>query len=557
MPSFQPPLSQTSRVPSIYSSSEGDAYLSLDFFLLFQPGEDQSGDWEIWTDIPSLSGANGRPSPAIGEWHAIRFHPIKPEKRRPSKVQSSGIDPTATAITLPVPAADVDERTHHTLRANAIIKPIPSAIYSYTYRRVLPDGNVHWLGGEGSNGVIELVGGDVGPEHVAAVMAEDVKASQPGFGLVIPKERSVMRSAIEPITELHSSSFPWVLSRTVDQSTNVQLALLTNRPNPVGGAFSTVVRPSVAPSLTGSQTFTILVRSSLQPFDPTALSNIDDLLRLTADYPALVIDSAFQGVPTLSQKMQKATADILPTSATDSISVIELEQPSNSSILIWAAADEEARSVVVRARYGNTDKPTLVVNSIDTQPSYVSKTQPIRFYLPPGDTSLHLLRLFQPDELLVPNKDSLWICAPGAMHQTTMNSTSGDGGQIADILDREDSEIGHETDHEDTVSMARTDDTPELDESDPALSADVPADQSQGDEQATGLITFLKAIGHFLSGIWGWLMGSSSSPSTPKSSEAPAPTHDDEISESEAETPIDERTPLLRVSLSFSPLTRF
>jgi len=193
MPSFQPPLSHTSNVLSTSASPNDDTYLSLDFFLDFEPEEDQSGQWEIWTDIPSLVGADGNPNEAMGGWHAIRFHSVN--QNSSSETESEQTD-SPSSIKLSAPS-EINAQAIHTLRANAIIAPDTDATYSYTYRHVFPDGNIHWLGGEGSNGVIQLVKNMEEPGNIVAAMEEDVKISQPGFGLLLNAERSVNTQCIK------------------------------------------------------------------------------------------------------------------------------------------------------------------------------------------------------------------------------------------------------------------------------------------------------------------------------------------------------------------------
>jgi len=185
MPSFRPPLSHTSHVSSALprSSESGEAsYISLDFFLTFQPEEDQSGSWEIWTDIPALHYATGGTDTAIGEWHAIPFKSIDQEETQ-AKESANPSEPSL--ITLPAPASVDDACCQYTLRANAVIYPVAQAVYAYTYRRVLLDGNIQWLGGEGTNGVIQLGEYQEGPKDLMAMMEEDIQAGRHGFGLVL------------------------------------------------------------------------------------------------------------------------------------------------------------------------------------------------------------------------------------------------------------------------------------------------------------------------------------------------------------------------------------
>jgi hypothetical protein len=52
----------------------------------------------------------------------------------------------------------------HTLRVVATIPVTAGQSYGYTFRRVFNNGEIHWLGGEGSNGTIVLDASGAGDE---------------------------------------------------------------------------------------------------------------------------------------------------------------------------------------------------------------------------------------------------------------------------------------------------------------------------------------------------------------------------------------------------------
>lgn len=158
MPAFHPPLSTTTVV---HRGANGDEYAHLNFHLTFEDPEDTTGTWEIWTDVPSLNTTTGELAQGPGAWHAITFHHPKPrEIETTSSAQSS-----ASAYRLPEPVEQAaPEPTNTVMIASATIRLETGAAYAYTFRRVMPDGHTHWLGGERSNGVIQVGGEDYKPE---------------------------------------------------------------------------------------------------------------------------------------------------------------------------------------------------------------------------------------------------------------------------------------------------------------------------------------------------------------------------------------------------------
>jgi hypothetical protein len=150
MPCFYPALGQTSTVSTFPQDTFPDktSYAYLSFFATFDEGEDAAGSWEIWTDLPADDGSSQ------GDWRSIRFELVDEAQVVDDHVKSD----SSTAISLePSASYPVAVREQGlTLRATAIIPAISGNTYGYTFRHVLDNGETHWLGGEGSNGIINL-----------------------------------------------------------------------------------------------------------------------------------------------------------------------------------------------------------------------------------------------------------------------------------------------------------------------------------------------------------------------------------------------------------------
>ena len=265
-------------------------------------------------------------------------------------------------------------------------------------------------------------------------------------------------------------------------------------------------------------------------------------MRLTAATPGLAIDSALQGVPTLSQRLQKSLLKARCPEATDSIVAFDIQGSSTSQVVLWAGASNSFRHRTVEARQHNMDKPTFALIS-GGSPLFLPSQQQITLRFPPGAAAVHLLDLIQPDELPLSGGESLWVSARTAAASVVNGPAARDDVQIADILEQH--EI--QSDEGDACSLARTDATPELDGSDTdnVMGSSENASPDQG--EVSSLVLLLNAIGRLLSSMWLWLSGSVPAQTGPQSPSDSSLVQDDGASESEAETPLDERTPLLQV----------
>jgi hypothetical protein len=157
MPTFIPALGQISvvKTPSASHHSQSPSYVNLSFFITFDHDEDSSGSWEIWTDLPQTND-NDELLAAEGEWHSLRFEQFDGhDQDKPSSTQ----EPIPSSSTQIVPSTSypiIQGDRPLTFRATSCFPTTFNKTFGYTYRRVFDSGETHWLGGEGSNGIVSL-----------------------------------------------------------------------------------------------------------------------------------------------------------------------------------------------------------------------------------------------------------------------------------------------------------------------------------------------------------------------------------------------------------------
>jgi hypothetical protein len=165
MPTFNPPLGRETTVP--ITPEDHDRFVHLSFSLSFEIGEDASGSWELWTDIPDVDGA-GQLITGPGEWRAVPF--ISPTSLNTVDSEDQAKDDASKkegfVITIPpAPVTSAPPPTDPTLIAKMVV-PAHNASYAYTHRRVMKSGETRWLGNGGDNGVVRVVQCEAITKHV-------------------------------------------------------------------------------------------------------------------------------------------------------------------------------------------------------------------------------------------------------------------------------------------------------------------------------------------------------------------------------------------------------
>jgi hypothetical protein len=155
MPIFNPPLGRETTIP--ITSSDHDRFVHLSFTLAFELGEDASGSWELWTDIPDVND-DGQLVTGPGEWRAVPFAPLPTtHNKSDNDNHASGASiKKGLVVTLPPAPFAASVPIDHTLFAEMVV-PANIASYFYTHRRVLESGETQWLGNGGDNGVVRVL----------------------------------------------------------------------------------------------------------------------------------------------------------------------------------------------------------------------------------------------------------------------------------------------------------------------------------------------------------------------------------------------------------------
>jgi len=162
MPIFNPPLGRETTIP--LASSDHDRFVHLSFTLAFELGEDASGSWELWTDIPDVDD-EGHFSTGPGEWRAVPFAPIPSLHDIVEIKDSDASNEDGLVITLPPALSNAPLPVDHTLIAEMVV-PANTASYFYTHRRVLEAGETQWLGNGGDNGVVRVLECEATSKHI-------------------------------------------------------------------------------------------------------------------------------------------------------------------------------------------------------------------------------------------------------------------------------------------------------------------------------------------------------------------------------------------------------
>lgn len=177
MPSYNPPLASETHIP--ISSSDANRFVHLHFTLSFEPTEDASGTWELWTDIADVN-PDGQVVTQPGEWRSVDFIPSSKQLIIPnghghgSHDDYDATDESGTTIKLvSTPIIPSTPPACTELVADMIV-PAHNTSYAYTYRRVTTSGETHWLGNGSDNGVVRVFEGEKIPPQPQVVEWEGV-----------------------------------------------------------------------------------------------------------------------------------------------------------------------------------------------------------------------------------------------------------------------------------------------------------------------------------------------------------------------------------------------
>ena len=170
MPTFHPSLGSTIFVRHT-STSDDDSFAHITFHAKYAADEDRSGLWQVWTNLPLLD-EQGESFFSVGEWHAMTLS--EPVNNKPL---SENQHHRTTALEL---HASHSAPNDIILTAAGVIDATILRAYSFTFRRVFGNGDVHWLGYDGGNGSIEVTGDD---NKIRCKRPEQVQKGMDGAGL--------------------------------------------------------------------------------------------------------------------------------------------------------------------------------------------------------------------------------------------------------------------------------------------------------------------------------------------------------------------------------------
>lgn len=180
MPTFNPPLGRETNIP--IRSSDADRFVHLRFTVSFEPTEDTSGSWELWTDIADVD-ASGTVTTGQGEWRNVTF--FDPSKIRLEGEEAIAQDePSSSVRVITIPSTPIlpDVLPAKVELVAEMVVPALNASYAYTYRRVLSSGEILWLGNGGDNGVVRVIEGEAVEQSKALVEWKGVGIELPTDG---------------------------------------------------------------------------------------------------------------------------------------------------------------------------------------------------------------------------------------------------------------------------------------------------------------------------------------------------------------------------------------
>ncbi|WVQ81523.1 hypothetical protein IAT38_003647 [Cryptococcus sp. DSM 104549] len=432
MPAFHPPLASTTPVPVPDDAPPG-AFAQLTFTAAFDPQEDTSGKWEIWTDLPRL-GPDGTVHSHPGEWHAATFLPADASH---AKVNGNG-PVTTSAITIPQldasRPASASAPGPKTFSLTLAVPATSGGSYSYTFRHLTTDGELRWLGGLGGNGVVRFDAGASGPKD------EGVKVGD--WPVKLDGEDLAWRGVgVELLEEKNGASIPKIRPIPSDIGISPTLVLLSATPASHLSAFSKIssshvplstkppthnlalIAPPASP-LTISPESPLPTSTSSADAAPTYGLSKDSPLReaLQAAYTAAKPDNSRFVLGELAHSSEEevdlAAAFFLPgqvegglDSAYLAVHSPNAENATDVAVLLPEAVGGLAPLAVLSE---GTSTPAFI-----PAPHSEGTPRQINLHLPEG-SSAALLRLVEFIELRATGEaadsaEAVWICAPDAV----------------------------------------------------------------------------------------------------------------------------------------------
>ncbi|WVR09167.1 hypothetical protein IAU60_006229 [Kwoniella sp. DSM 27419] len=544
MPTFYPPLAHTSEVH--VTSSADHPYFQLRFSAVFADGEDASGSWEIWTDLPHLD-EQGNLSSASAEWRAVALVAASTKTGSLVAHANGHSDDTAhqKASDSVTTVADPTSLSHF-----AIIKTTAGSEYSYTYRHITSSGETHWLGGMGGNGFIKLVEGSGAAESTG---------EQSGSWLERLPEIETLRWYGVGIEWTGSKGCERPFIRTLpakDASSPFVSLLQAHRPAHLGPFAQPLNAPTVRATLGSEHSLAIIatVDGEIQiPASSSLPTCSNSAYGFTHDETARqALSAAFRAAHTKQKRVETVEVELDGTSDSGVVGLIarkDNDSGEKTYLVIYTPPTSASRQVSITIPKSIAESsPLAVLSEQSASASFVeaSKDRKVQLHLETGRVG-HILQIAEFVELRgAGNADSIWICAPFAIDsqigeeevdrlKPSASLTSDLPVQQAEVVEpvavSGSQGVAHAV-QEDVVEPEN-----QLPGSFvPPSKGDVSTDT---DESATSGWWLFRLIGHFFADIWALVMGPFRSQLTVKTSSNTGEDHSD------TQVPPDERTPLL------------
>ncbi|WWD21051.1 hypothetical protein CI109_105532 [Kwoniella shandongensis] len=557
MPAFYPPLASTTSVP-IPSASSPDSFVHLNFFLTFEDGEDSSGSWEIWTDLPQFDN-QGNVITQPGEWRAATFTPYQDiTQLSPNGVKQNGQSSTPTIHVQALSNYPTATPSPETLFLTAVVPAAINNSYSYTFRHNTEGGETHWLGGVGGNGFIKLEDGEV------EVTNEPLTA-----GSWSHKPQSLEKLEWRGVgIDLINDKIPRISTLPSETATSPTIALLEATPALHLTPFSKISSSSSSIFPKPSVHNLAVVGSLSTPLTVPASATSPSTSNSTSANYGLAVNSPLHGAVAAALKASKidqSRVRLGKVSGDDDVTALLVsagdEKPVSNHLVLYAPYASRSRQVTINVPEA-LDRTPLAVISSSSSPVYLpgQGDRKVDIHLDAGAVA-EVLRLSEFIEVRgAGSVDSIWISAPDA--------TAYEIGE--EELDLPKDKLAQ------AANLAPTRETPSHASSDTIQAIVVASDGENGlteedDEDDTTVVEtapteegwFFHFIGRFFVNIWHLLLSAFRSKAVPDTdAQDPTTDSDDDTERFETQTPADadEKTPLLDTlsratsSTAYSPL---
>ena len=571
MPSFEPPLGCTTVITIPPGDQRRFAHLTSQ--LSFGQDEDDTGSWEIWTDL-ALVREDGKRVYGDGAWHAMKFERVEDEKEEDEVLQQHGSGPVfrlQSASSQPAQAY-----RPRCLQARGVISASVGSAWSYTFRRVLPNGEVHWLGQEGGNGVIRVDIAEEVQSSSTTHTAEDGEGVLQGMAVQLPSSRFVPRPFVSFKLILLSHASPKLQLLPAESHVTADMIFVIKTP-PIHMPFYIITYDARPPPAHGTRpTHVVSIAPRGQSYDIEAGSSHAKSTAQNASSAECAGAALEQAISKSVGANQIIPATVSGANAADIVAFFihgsEIGSGETdtacSYLVIYAAASSIDRLVWIGRSFGTTDDAPLVVLNATIQHMLLrsedqGSNEKLPVWVPSGGPVAQILELGTFCQLRGTGDGKLInVCLPGATsievgeEEIDQDAIDGNtvklGGNAASNGTQR--ELGAEQDGDgvggtsmdaDEASV-HTDATPELEES--IISQD---EQPESKEPA---LWILRLVGRFLMNLFNALFstfgfGQKRTTGSDKQLREAGDDDDDEI-EAGARTPVDvdERTPLLQVS---------